>query len=70
MIFQISKALWAAFGRETEGAQWSIAFILDKIMSSLLAWGSEEKTLTDILQFFVMLVENKSRWVVIFISLI
>ena len=61
LFFQISKALWAGFGRETEGAQWTVSFLLDKIMSSLLAWVSEEKTMTDILHLLVTLVENKSR---------
>ena len=59
--FQVSKALWAGFGRDTEGAQWTIQFLLDKILISLAAWNSEEKTMQDILQFLVTLVDNKTR---------
>jgi hypothetical protein len=57
----VSKALWAGFGRDTEGAQWTISFLLDKVMMSLSAWNAEEKTLMDILQFLVMLMDNKTR---------
>ncbi|XP_060554653.1 exportin-4-like [Ruditapes philippinarum] len=58
---EVSKALWAGFGRDTEGAQWTISFLLDKVMMSLSAWNAEEKTMMDILQFLVMLMDNKTR---------
>lgn len=61
-MFQVSKALWAGFGRDTDGAQWTISFLLETVMVSLSAWGAEEKTLMDVLQFLVILMDNKTRY--------
>ncbi|KAL3883791.1 hypothetical protein ACJMK2_030022 [Sinanodonta woodiana] len=58
---QMSKALLAAFGRDSEGAEWTVSFLLEKLVSNLTAWTSEEKLLTDTLQCLVSLLNNRSR---------
>ncbi|XP_052239002.1 exportin-4-like isoform X2 [Dreissena polymorpha] len=62
---QMSKAICAGFGRDTDGAQWSVQFLLDKILVYLAAWNAEEKTLQDILQLLVTMVDNRTRAVFI-----
>ncbi|XP_041355105.1 exportin-4-like [Gigantopelta aegis] len=58
---QISMALSAAFGRDTEGAQWTIGFLLQKVISNLTVWSAEEKFMEDTLQLLVALVDHKTR---------
>ena len=60
-LLQISKAILAAFGRDTDGAQWTIGFLLEKILSNLSAWSSEEALLTDTLNLLVAMLEKKHR---------
>ncbi|KAL4233256.1 Exportin-4 [Mactra antiquata] len=58
---EVSKALWSGFGRDTDGAQWTISFLLDKVLTSLNAWSAEDSTLMDTLIFLVTLMDNKAR---------
>ncbi|CAH1799119.1 unnamed protein product, partial [Owenia fusiformis] len=58
---QISPAIQSAFGRDTEGGQWVMNFLLEKIVSNLSVWSSEESLILDTVQLFSMIVENKHR---------
>ena len=52
----------AAFGQGSEGAMWTVGFLLEKILALLAAWSGEEKTLIDVLQLLVTLVDHRIRW--------
>ncbi|XP_070568372.1 exportin-4-like isoform X2 [Ptychodera flava] len=58
---QMSLALTAAFGRDTEGGQWSIGFLIDKILSNLSVWSSEHDLAMDTVNLLVALVQQKER---------
>ncbi|XP_071113997.1 exportin-4-like [Haliotis cracherodii] len=58
---QMSMALSAAFGRDTDGAQWTISFLLQKTINNLNIWSSEESLLKDTMEMFSALVETKAR---------
>ncbi|KAL5009683.1 hypothetical protein ScPMuIL_011988 [Solemya velum] len=60
-LWQISKALWAAFGRDTECAQWTVTFLLDKILTNLNVWHTEEQLMCDTLHLLVKLLDNRTR---------
>lgn len=53
--------LSAAFGRHTEGGQWTVGYLLDKILSNLSVWAGEEALMNDTLQLLVALVDNRAR---------
>ncbi|KAJ8315064.1 hypothetical protein KUTeg_007214 [Tegillarca granosa] len=57
---QISHALLSAFGRDTDGAQWTVTFLLEKILANMIVWNSEEKLVTDTMQLLNSLVESRS----------
>lgn len=57
----ISPAISASFGRDTDGAQWTISFLLDKIISNLALWTSEISLLEDTLQLLVSLVDQRPK---------
>lgn len=59
--WQISPAISASFGRDTDGAQWTISFLLDKIISNLALWTSEISLLEDTLQLLVSLVDQRPK---------
>ena len=41
---------------------WTVGFLLEKILALLAAWSGEEKTLIDVLQLLVTLVDHRIRW--------
>ncbi|XP_061176526.1 exportin-4-like [Saccostrea echinata] len=57
----VSPALFSAFGRDTDGAQWTVSFLLDKIISNIAIWTAEEALVEDTLQFLVSLVEQRQK---------
>ncbi|KAK3098488.1 hypothetical protein FSP39_019964 [Pinctada imbricata] len=58
---QVSHTLLTAFGRDTEAAQWTISFLLNRIISNLAIWGSEEHLMEDTMQLLVSLVDQRSK---------
>jgi hypothetical protein len=57
----ISLAIVAAFGQNTEGAAWTINFVLEKIISNLTSMNSEPKLVEDTVNLLVALVDTKER---------
>ncbi|XP_077977331.1 exportin-4-like [Glandiceps talaboti] len=58
---QMSLPITAAFGRDTEGGRWSIGFLVDKILSNLSVWSSEQALAMDTVNLLVALVQQKNR---------
>uniref|UniRef100_A0A8C5ED76 Exportin-4 n=1 Tax=Gouania willdenowi TaxID=441366 RepID=A0A8C5ED76_GOUWI len=58
---QISIPLSTAFGADTEGAQWIVGYLLEKVISNLSVWSSEMELATDTVELLVTLVETKER---------
>ena len=57
----MSLAILAAFGQNTDGAAWTISFLLEKIISNLTAMNSEPKLVEDTVNLLVALVDAKER---------
>lgn len=60
-VVQASPAIFTAFGRDTQGAQWTTSFLLDKIISNIALWTSELGLLEDTLQLLVSLVDQRPK---------
>ncbi|XP_072332936.1 exportin-4 isoform X2 [Scyliorhinus torazame] len=58
---QISLPLSTAFGADTEGAQWIVGYLLEKVMSNLSVWIAEQDLANDTVQLLVTLVERRER---------
>ncbi|XP_069125670.1 exportin-4-like isoform X1 [Argopecten irradians] len=57
----VSPAILSAFGRDSEGAQWTVQFLLEKIISNLSCWLGEEGVLEDTLSLLNTMVDNRIR---------
>ncbi|TRY89754.1 hypothetical protein DNTS_000004 [Danionella cerebrum] len=58
---QISMPLSTAFGPDTEGAQWIVGYLLDKVINNLSVWSSEPELANDTVELLVTLVERRER---------
>uniref|UniRef100_A0A2I3HFX2 Exportin-4 n=1 Tax=Nomascus leucogenys TaxID=61853 RepID=A0A2I3HFX2_NOMLE len=58
---QISLPFSTAFGADTEGSQWIIGYLLQKVISNLSVWSSEQDLANDTVQLLVTLVERRER---------
>lgn len=58
---QISMPLSTAFGPDTEGAQWIVGYLLDKVINNLSVWSSEAELAIDTVELLVTLVEKRER---------
>jgi hypothetical protein len=58
---EISQALCAAFGRDTEGAAWSVNFLLEKVLSNLGHCGAEPGVVEDTVLLLVGLAESREK---------
>ncbi|XP_053312418.1 exportin-4 [Spea bombifrons] len=58
---QISLPFNTAFGADTEGSQWIIGYLLEKVISNLSVWSSEQELANDTVQLLVTLVERRER---------
>ncbi|XP_041128482.1 exportin-4 isoform X2 [Polyodon spathula] len=58
---QISMPFSAAFGADTEGAQWIVGYILEKVINNLSVWSSEPDLANDTVELLVTLVERRER---------
>lgn len=58
---QISMPLSAAFGADTEGAQWIVGYLLEKVINNLSVWSSEPELANDTVELLVTLVEKRER---------
>ncbi|XP_041114751.1 exportin-4-like [Polyodon spathula] len=57
----ISIPFSAAFGADTEGAQWIVGYILEKVINNLAVWSSEPDLANDTVELLVTLVERRER---------
>ncbi|XP_026074158.1 exportin-4 [Carassius auratus] len=58
---QISIPLSTAFGADTEGAQWIVGYLLEKVINNLSVWSSESELANDTVELLVTLVEKRER---------
>ncbi|KAL7881698.1 hypothetical protein AOLI_G00085460 [Acnodon oligacanthus] len=58
---QISMPLSTAFGADTEGAQWIVGYLLEKVINNLSVWSSEPELANDTVELLVTLVEKRER---------
>uniref|UniRef100_A0A8C1SYC7 Exportin-4 n=1 Tax=Cyprinus carpio TaxID=7962 RepID=A0A8C1SYC7_CYPCA len=58
---QISIPLSTAFGADTEGAQWIVGYLLEKVINNLSVWSSEPELANDTVELLVTLVEKRER---------
>lgn len=58
---EISYALVTAFGQNTEGAAWTISFLLAKVISNLTCLNSEPNLVQDTILLLVSLVDSKEK---------
>uniref|UniRef100_A0A8C6NQ42 Exportin-4 n=1 Tax=Nothobranchius furzeri TaxID=105023 RepID=A0A8C6NQ42_NOTFU len=58
---QISMPLSTAFGADTEGAQWIVGYLLEKVINNLSVWSSETALTNDTVELLVTLVEKRER---------
>jgi len=58
---EISLALVTAFGQDTEGAAWTIAFLFEKIISNLTHFTSETNITKDTIALFIALADTKEK---------
>lgn len=62
-LFQMSLSLTSSFGQDSEGGQWTLNFLLDKIVSNIQAWSSEPGLMEDTLNLFLAMVEKRAMYV-------
>jgi len=58
---EISSALVTAFGRDTEGAKWTVNFLLDKCLSNLTRLNSEHDVLQDTVGLLLSFADSKEK---------
>lgn len=58
---QISVPLSTAFGTDTEGAQWIVGYLLEKVINNLSVWSSETELSNETVDLLVTLVEKRER---------
>ncbi|XP_062861651.1 exportin-4 [Trichomycterus rosablanca] len=58
---QISMPLSTAFGADTDGAQWIVGYLLEKVINNLSVWSSEPELANDTVELLVTLVEKRER---------
>ncbi len=60
-MIKISPTLAAAFGQDSDGGQWTVNYLVDKVVANLCLWSAEVDPATDTLNLLVTLVEKKER---------
>ena len=60
-LLQMSLALAAAFGRDSEGGAWTVRFLVDKVRSNLSVWSAEVTVVEDTVQLLGALVDKRER---------
>ncbi|KAB0372652.1 hypothetical protein FD755_015405 [Muntiacus reevesi] len=58
---QISVPFSTAFGADTEGSQWIVGYLLEKVLNNLSVCSSEQGLADDTVQLLVTLVERRER---------
>ncbi|XP_069695986.1 exportin-4-like isoform X2 [Periplaneta americana] len=58
---EMSMALLAAFGKDTEGATWTMNFLLSKVESNLCSFSSEPGLVKDTVRLFIALVDMREK---------
>jgi hypothetical protein len=54
-----------AFGKDSAGGQWTVSYLVDKVLSNLMTWSSEAKLLEDTLELLLSMVDKKDRSVLL-----
>ncbi|ELU09303.1 hypothetical protein CAPTEDRAFT_151878 [Capitella teleta] len=57
---EMSMPLTMAFGRDTEGGQFVLSFLINKVVSNIQAWGSEAGIIEDTLSLLLAMVEKRA----------
>ncbi|XP_021938443.1 exportin-4-like, partial [Zootermopsis nevadensis] len=58
---EMSMALLAAFGKDTDGATWTVNFLLSKVESNLYSFSSEPALVKDTVRLFIALVDMREK---------
>lgn len=58
---QISMPFSTAFGVDTDGAQWIVGYLLEKVINNLSVWSAETELANDTVELLVTLVEKRER---------
>jgi len=58
---EISSALVTAFGRDTDGAKWTVNFLLDKCLSNLTRFNSQHDVLEDTIGLILSFADSKEK---------
>ena len=56
---EISSALVTAFGRDMDGAKWTVNFLLDKCLSNLTRFNSQHDVLEDTIGLILSFADSK-----------
>jgi hypothetical protein len=56
---EISPAFISAFGRDTEGAKWTVNFLLEKVLSNTTRLSSEPAVLEDTISLLTSFADTK-----------
>ena len=59
---KISVPFSTAFGADTEGSQWIVGYLLQKVLNNLSVCSSEQGLADDTVQLLVTLGERRARW--------
>jgi hypothetical protein len=59
----MSMALLAAFGKDTDGAKWTVNFLLSKVESNMSSFISEPELVKDTVRLFIALVDMREKYV-------
>jgi hypothetical protein len=57
----MSVPLLAAFGKDIEGATWTVKFLVSKVESNLCSFSSEAELVIDRVRLFIALVDMKEK---------
>lgn len=58
---ELSPCFSAAFGRDSEGANWIMGFLLNKVESNLRTQAAEASLMDETLKLFMVLVDTKEK---------
>lgn len=62
-FFQLSIALTSAFGRDSEGAAWTLNYLLSTVERTLRLRSSEPALVEDTVNLLITMTDSKERFV-------
>ena len=60
-IQQISLPINTAFGQDSQGGQWVVDRLLQKVLTNLIVWSSEHELAKDTIDLMVSIVDRKDK---------